>query len=145
MTEDFKVKFDGFEGPLDLLLTLIEKRKLPINDVSLAAVADDYILYIKNKREFPLSQTSHFVLVASTLLLIKSKSLLPALSLTDTEEEDIKILEEKLKLYRRIKFLSVHVSECFGKRVLFAAEENANIEPLFSPPKDMTVRSMQEA
>ncbi|MBI2617905.1 segregation/condensation protein A [Candidatus Kaiserbacteria bacterium] len=144
MADEFKVKLDGFEGPLDLLLALIEKRKLPINDVSLAAVADDYIEYLKDKQEFPLSQTSHFVLVASTLLLIKSKSLLPTLSLTDTEEEDIKILEERLMLYKRIKALSAHVSGRFGARVLFEAEESKNVEPLFSPAHDVSIRSMQE-
>ena len=145
MADEFKVKLDGFEGPLDLLLTLIEKRKLPINDVSLASVADDYIEYLKDKQEFPLSQTSHFILVASTLLLIKSKSLLPSLSLTDTEAEDIKMLEERLMLYKRIKTLSEHISGRFGKRVLFEAEESRAIESFFSPSHDVSLVSIQEA
>jgi len=121
--KNFKVKMEGFEGPLELLLSLIEKRKLPINDVSLATVTDDYIGHIETQKEFPLSQTSHFVLVASTLLLIKSKSLIPTLELTEDEEEDMENLERRLRLFKRNKELSVHVLSMFGKNVLFEANE----------------------
>src|SRR3989344_4410007 len=97
---EFKIHIEGFEGPLELLLSLIEKRKLPINDVSLASVTDEYILHIQQQKEFPLSETSHFILIASTLLLIKSKSLLPTLELTEEEAGDIENLERRLKLYK---------------------------------------------
>lgn len=145
MNGEFKVKIEGFEGPLDLLLSLIEKRKLPINDVSLATVTDEYIRHIEEQNELPLQQTSHFVLVASTLLLIKSKSLLPTLNLTQEEEEDIEALEERLKLYKRMKELSVHVSERFGKHILFEARECKSTEPVFAPPKDAQVPLLSEA
>ncbi|MCW9054760.1 MAG: segregation/condensation protein A [Candidatus Pacebacteria bacterium] len=145
MDEEFKIKIEGFEGPLDLLLSLIEKRKLPINDVSLAAVTDEYIQFIERQKDFPLSQASHFVLIASTLLLIKSKSLLPTLNLTEEEEEDIEKLEERLKLYKRTKELSVHISERFGKRVLLSAQDSKSFEPVFSPPQDATLASLGEA
>lgn len=78
--DEFKIKVGEFEGPLELLLDLIEKRKLHINDVSLSQVTDDFINYLKALQEFSIPGISHFVLVASTLLLIKSRSLLPALS-----------------------------------------------------------------
>ncbi len=76
MDSDFKVKVGQFEGPLDLLLELIEKRKLHISDVPLSEVADEFIEYIKSFEEFPIADSADFILVASTLLLIKSKSLL---------------------------------------------------------------------
>lgn len=142
--EDFKVIVEGFEGPLELLLSLIEKRKLPINDVSLATVTDDYIKYIERQQNFPISQASHFVLVASTLLLIKSKSLLPSLQLTEEEEEDMGHLEMRLKLFKRNKELSIHISNMFGKSVLFEAQEVKNFEPVFSPPQDASVESIRE-
>ena len=50
----FKIKTEIFEGPLDLLLNLIEKKKLHINDVALAKVADDYIAYLQNQTAFPI-------------------------------------------------------------------------------------------
>ncbi|MFC1731736.1 segregation and condensation protein A [candidate division KSB1 bacterium] len=143
---DFKVKFEGFEGPLELLLSLIEKRKLPINDVSLASVTDDYIGHIETQQQFPLSQTSHFILVASTLLLIKSKSLLPTLDLTSEEEEDMESLERRLKLFKQNKELSIHISKMFGENILFEANEAkiADSERVFSPPQDASVESIQE-
>ena len=142
--EDFKVIVEGFEGPLELLLSLIEKRKLPINDVSLATVTDDYIKYIERQQNFPISQASHFVLVASTLLLIKSKSLLPSLQLTEEEEEDMGHLEMRLKLFKRNKELSIHISNMFGRSVLFEAQEVKNFEPVFSPPQDASVETIRE-
>ncbi len=143
--KDFKVRLDGFEGPLELLLSLIEKRKLPINDVSLASVTDNYIKHIERQKQFPLSQTSHFVLIASTLLLIKSKSLLPTLELTEEEEEDIGSLELRLKLFKRNKELSVYISEMFGKDVMFEARDVKiqNSAQSFSPTQDINMESLQ--
>lgn len=142
--KDFKVRLEGFEGPLELLLSLIEKRKLPINDVSLASVTDDYIKHIEQQEQFPLSQASHFVLVASTLLLIKSKSLLPTLELTSAEEDDMENLERQLKLYKRNKELSVHIAQMFGESMLFSAEDVKISDPIFSPPQDASLESLKE-
>src|ERR1700681_3762327 len=73
------VKTRVYEGPLDLLLELIEKRKLLINDISLATVTDEYIARINSMPEMPVGETAEFVALAATLLLIKSRSLLPML------------------------------------------------------------------
>jgi segregation and condensation protein A len=135
---DFKVKFETFEGPLDLLLDLIEKRKLFINDISLSKVADDYIAHIKQFEHFPMAESAHFILIASTLLLIKSKSLLPTLTLTEEEQMSIHDLEERLKIYKRIKELSLHVKERFGKEIMFARQNAKNIAPVFTPDETMT-------
>ena len=74
------VKTAVYEGPLDLLLELIEKRKLLINDISLAAVTDEYIARVNAMQELPVGETAEFVALAATFLLIKSRSLLPALT-----------------------------------------------------------------
>src|SRR3989344_7208861 len=85
----YRVKTEQFEGPLDLLLSLIEKRKLFINDFALSKVADDYIAHIRSFETYPMNDVANFLLVASTLVLIKSKALLPDLNLTTEEESDI--------------------------------------------------------
>src|SRR3989344_9116880 len=95
--QQFHVKTEVFEGPLDLLLSLIEKHKLHINDVSLSKVTDDYISYVNAQVDFPMGQAADFILVASTLVLIKSKSLLPTLDLSKEEQGDIADLERRLK------------------------------------------------
>ncbi len=99
----FAVKVGKFDGPLDLLLGLIEERKMHINDVGLAQVTDDYLSYVQGHGGFPLGEVSQFILVASTLLLIKSRSLLPNLELTDEEQMDVAELERRLKHYQLIK------------------------------------------
>ena len=116
----FTIKTQSFEGPLDLLLELIEKRKLFIGDIALAKVTDDFISHIKQFENMPMGESAHFILVASTLLLIKSKALLPGLSLTEEEQGDIHDLETRLKIYKRIKDASKDIETLFGKDVIFA-------------------------
>lgn len=137
MDNRFTVKTGTFEGPLHLLLDLIEKRKLLINDVSLAQVADDFIAYLEKQADFPMKDSADFILVASTLLLIKSKSLLPTLDLTSEEEGDIANLELRLKLYQRFRELAVHLRGIFGQTPLFAPEERTRAV-VFSPHKRIT-------
>ncbi len=139
------VKTPVFEGPLDLLLSLIEKRKLFINDISLSKVTDDYMAYVQSSEHIALGDRAHFILVASTLLLIKSKSLLPTLSLTEEEQVSIDDLERRLKEYKRFKELSVHIRERFGKQVMFAKTPSRTTTPVFSPDKRITLAGMLSA
>lgn len=141
-TEDFKVKTAGFEGPFGLLLNLIEKRKLFINDVSLSAVTEDYLNYMNSLGGLSPAEVSSFVLVASTLLLIKSKSLLPNLDLTPEEEGDIKNLEERLRLYEIFSKLGLKIKENFGRDVIFMPEERKNDVLVFLPDTRITKESM---
>lgn len=143
--EDFKIKIEVFEGPLDLLLTLVEKRKLFINDVSLSKVSDDFIAYVQQLEHFPIAQSAEFILVASTLLLIKSKSLLPTLDLTTEEETSIEDLETRLKLYQKIRELSLHVKERFGKNIIFEKNQTKLTEPIFSPDNSMSLPNLSSA
>src|SRR5579864_6269380 len=139
MAKTFTIKTETFEGPLDLLLSLIEKRKLFINDISLSKVTDDYIAHVRQFENYPIPESAEFILVASTLLLIKSKSLLPNLSITEEETASIEDLEERLKIYQRIKELSLHVKERFGKKIMFERSQNKTVVPVFSPDKEMSV------
>ncbi|MEK7117592.1 MAG: segregation/condensation protein A [Patescibacteria group bacterium] len=142
MDTDFKAKFKvragDFEGPLELLLELIEKRKLHINDVSLSQVADDFVAHIKEFEEFPMADSADFILIASTLLLIKSKSLLPTLELTEDEKGNIEDLERRLTLHKKFKDLSLGLSKIFGKTPLYFADENRMMYKVFAPTKEIT-------
>lgn len=135
LTSQYKVKQGTFEGPLDVLLSLIEARKLFVNDVSLAEVTNDYIAYVKTLGEEGknINDVSYFVLIAATLILIKSKSLLPNLSLTEDETEKIVDLETRLRLYQTIKNASVDIKDNFGVKIIFYPCDRIWSEPLFSP------------
>src|SRR5258706_15754469 len=105
----YELKIEQYEGPLEKLLQLIEERKLAITEISLAAVTDDFLKYLETMLEVPPGVLADFIVVASRLVLIKSKSLLPELPLTEEEEEDIKDLEQRLLLYKRLKEAERHV------------------------------------
>lgn len=140
----FTVKQEKFEGPLDLLLTLIERRQLHIGDIALAQVTDEFVRYVKDRGEFPLAESAQFAFIASTLLLIKSKALLPALSLSPEEEESIEDLERRLALLKRFRELSRHVRERFCATPLFLPQERLR-EALFRPPAGLSPLAVRAA
>lgn len=141
----FSIKTEVFEGPLDLLLSLIEKRKLLINDISLAKITDEYLCYIKENPDMSISKNSNFIIVASTLLLIKSRSLLPTIKLTEEEEESIDDLEKRLKIYNRLKEVETEIANKFGKDMLFTKRNIESDEIIFTPTKQISTQKMQES
>ena len=138
-TSSFTIKTQSFEGPLELLLELIEKRKLFINDISLAKVTDDFIEHVRKYENIPMGESAHFILIASTLLLIKSKSLLPELNLTEEEQGDIKDLETRLKIYKSIKEASIGIGKLFGQSIIFEQSQMRKIDPVFTPDPQFTL------
>lgn len=139
------IKTETFEGPMELLIELVEKRKLLINDISLATVTDEYMRTVSEMQEMSLPNTSHFVSLAATLLLIKSKSLLPILDLTDEEEASIEDLEDRLKKYKVYRDIAATLQEKFGKTILYEPEYNPPHEPVFITDKYCDLTEMQEA
>jgi segregation and condensation protein A len=97
----FAVRLENFEGPFDLLLSLISKHKLDVTEVALSKVTDEFIAHIKAGGEvWDLEQTTSFLLVASTLLDLKAARLLPSGDVED--EEDLALLEARDLLFARL-------------------------------------------
>lgn len=142
MDEEFKTKVGEFEGPLDLLLVLIEKRKMHISQVSLAQVADDYVNYLKNQADSSMEAMANFIMVASTLMLIKSLALLPGLQLSEEEKGSVTDLEDRLKKLKRVRELSLHIKERFGRGIIFAREEGSAPAIVFSPTREITLPNL---
>jgi segregation and condensation protein A len=140
----FQIKTETFEGPLDLLLLLIEKRKLLINDISLAKVTDDFISFLQNREKYSIKDASDFLIIASTLLLIKSKSLLPTINLSEEEKNDIEDLELKLKINKKIKELGISIKKNFGQKIIFFPNIR-KMEPIFSPSPEMNKENISKA
>jgi len=111
MKMPYQVKIDAFEGPLDLLLHLINRLEIDIYDIPVAEITEQYLLYIQTMNELQLDVASEFLVMAATLLAIKSKMLLPKheeiLDEADSEiayEEDPRDeLVERLIEYRKYK------------------------------------------
>ncbi|MEW6404439.1 MAG: segregation/condensation protein A, partial [Chloroflexota bacterium] len=103
-TSGYKVQIPVYEGPLDLLLDLIERAELDITAVSLAAVTDQYLAYLRTQDQLKPDDISAFLVIAAKLVQIKSEALLPRPPQREQGEEDPGIsLVEQLKLYKRYK------------------------------------------
>lgn len=140
----FLVKAGSYEGPFELILDLIEKRQLLVNDIALAEVTDDYIQHVRGHGTFPMEDVAEFIGVAATLLLIKSKSLIPDLELSEEEEEDMDDLKRRLQQYERVRDAMRELSRLFGTNVMVSAGERIP-EPVFSPARDLTLERIADA
>ncbi|MES2994928.1 MAG: ScpA family protein [Patescibacteria group bacterium] len=140
----FHIKTESYEGPFELILDLIERRQLSINELSLAQVTDDYIQHVRGHGTFPMEDAAQFIGIAATLLLIKSKSLIPDLELTGEEEEDMDDLKRRLAEYERVREMMRELSRIFGKNVMVSAGERAP-EVVFAPARDLTLAKLESA
>ncbi|MCK5332774.1 segregation/condensation protein A [Candidatus Parcubacteria bacterium] len=143
----YKNKEQLFEGPLDLLLDLIEKEKLDITDIALAQVADQFISYLKNSKEdITPEYLASFILVAGKLILIKSKAILPMLELEKEEEEDIEELKLRLREYQRFKEVSREIKRLAERKEMFFSRRSySGIKTVFCPPEKITSHDLKEA
>lgn len=106
------VKLEAFEGPLDLLLHLIEKNKVDIYDIPIADITDQYIEYIENMRDGLMDVMSDFLVMAATLLRIKSAMLLPKQEDEQDGEEDPRLeLTNRLIEYKMYKYAAGELKE----------------------------------
>jgi len=109
---NYKVQTAVYEGPLDLLLDLIERAELDITSVSLATVTDQYLVYINNLEHVNADEISAFLVIAAKLLQIKSEALLPRPPARAPGEEDLgRSLVDQLKLYKRFKEIGGWLNE----------------------------------
>lgn len=107
MGNTISVKLDAFEGPLELLLHLIEKNKVNIYDIPIVMITDQYMEYIREMKKKDLDVMSEFMVMAATLINIKSKMLLPPEITEDNEEVDPRQeLVERLLEYKMYKYIS---------------------------------------
>ena len=133
MTEQITYKLDIFEGPLDLLLSLIEKNKIDICDIEISLLLDQYMEYMEKAQEQNLELTADFLEMASTLLYIKSRSLLPK---PEEEEEDPKqMLEMRLIEYAKCKKNAAALAEMNGWGKVFFRETEPDDLP--KPPQEL--------
>lgn len=110
--ESITYRLDQFEGPLDLLLTLIHKNKVNIEDIPIALICDQYMQYINEAQSMDLDIASEFIVMASDLMLIKSKLLLPREK--EDEEDPRKALSDALLRYQQAKEASAKMQPLYA-------------------------------
>jgi segregation and condensation protein A len=104
--DDYQVKLEFFEGPLDLLLFLIRKKKIDINDIPMAVITRDYLDYLEKKDQINLDREAEFLFIASLLIYIKSQMLLPREQEALAEDDPRQQLVDRLLEFQKIKVAS---------------------------------------
>src|SRR5712672_2785629 len=99
---EYKVQFEVFEGPLDLLLYLVKKEEVDIYEVNLTKMATQFIEYIELMRQLDLEVAGEFLVMASTLMYIKSRELLPVDRQVETEGEEEEEKDPRWELIRQL-------------------------------------------
>ena len=111
--DDFIITTEYFEGPFDLLLFLVKRQELEIEEISLTKIIKDYLLFLKSRESINLDREADFIAVAATLILLKSKAILPYSKSEEEEtqqEEEYNILDQ-LKQFEKVK----HIMEILEK------------------------------
>lgn len=143
MPSGFSIKTDSYEGPFEVLLDLIEARKLLVNELALANITEDFIQHVRAQATFPVEETANFIQIAATLLLIKSKSLIPDLTLTEEENADVEDLKRRLAAYEKVRAAARELARLFGKRVMLPAGERPP-EVSFTPSRDLSTAALAD-
>ncbi len=151
---DLQVKLEVFDGPLDLLLHLIEKNKVDIFDIPIVLITEQYLDYVSNMDTKDMNVMSEFLVMAATLVRIKSKMLLPPEEIEEEEEQDPRQeLVERLLEYKMYKYASFELKDrqmdagkVFYKEPSIPDEiknykDDVNYEELLS---DVTLRKLQD-
>ena len=142
MAVTFRV--ESFEGPLDLLLQLVEQEELAISNVSLAKVAEQFLQYVQSSKTIPTEELADFLVIAAKLMYLKSKLLLP--SLVDQELEEGPDLETQLREYQRFVAASREIDKMWnaGNRsyVRTPRATSWRTEVSFAPPPGVTTDSL---
>lgn len=135
------VKVEKFEGPLGLLLELIEKEKLNITEISLSKVTDQYLSRIStlDPKNYDITE---FMTIAARLIYLKSKALLPTLE-TEAEEEEIENLKEKLEIYKKYKDAAKDFSNVLERNQRsYPAKKPKITIPKFTPPHEIKLSEL---
>lgn len=141
----FIVQQEKFEGPLELLLELIEKEKLAVSEISLAEVTDEYLRFVKTLGAIDPEQLASFLVVAAQLLLIKSRSLLPQLRLSAEDQQSIEELEERLTEYKKIRERAHRLKELAHAGLsIITRQAYQELPVIFYPPAGLTMDLIRE-
>lgn len=146
---DYKIKLEAFEGPMALLMHLLEKNQIDIYDIPIAVVTEQYLEYLQALEEFNIDIASEFLLMAATLLQIKSRMLLPRLPQIVEEINDEgdprQELVDRLLEYRKFKQMSAVMEEMMRQRGQFFTRMPQEFETQLPLPAGLRLNDLLAA
>ena len=148
---EYKVRLEAFSGPLDLLLHLIKKNQLSINNIPMAELTRQYLEYIEESRQLDVEVAGEFLLMASTLLKLKSQTILPKVTEEEFSEDEEEINEEqsavgqiesqdelvrRLLIYKQFQQASKNLEKLFYTEEKFVKRPPTVIKKILPPKID---------
>lgn len=146
--QTYSIRLDSFEGPLDVLLHLIEKHQIDIYDIPIAIVTEQYLQWLSAMEEFNIDMASEFLVMAATLLQIKSRMLLPKPPKTEDdlpEEDPRQELVDRLIEYRKFKQMSLWLEENSRDRSRFFARLPQVFDSVIPLPEGVSLDDLLKA
>ena len=145
--EDYKIRLDAFEGPMDLLMHLIEKNKIDVYDIPMAVLTGQYMAYLRRLRQFDIEVASEFLVMAATLLLIKSRLMLPKppQEEEEAEEDPRQELVARILAYQQYKKVSVVLDEWGERQSRHVARPPMALPVRRLPPENLPVEALWNA
>lgn len=141
----YRIHLEKFEGPLDLLLELIENEKLNITEVSLTKICDQYLKYLEETKDISPSNLADFLLIAAQLILIKSKAILPDFQLSDEEKISTEELSFRLLQYKKFKAAANKILQMYLSRNTCYEKRSQETLVAFYPGKNLTSENISSA
>ena len=143
---DLNFRLEVFEGPLDLLLSLIAKNKVDIYDIPIALILDQYMEYIEQMRQMDMEIAGEFIVMAAELMLIKSRMLLPRPETEEKDEEDPRAaLARALIEYKRAKEAAAFLSDQYGIYAGRIAKEPEVLDTRSDLPEHIKLSLLEKA
>ncbi|MCR5559236.1 MAG: segregation/condensation protein A [Schwartzia sp.] len=145
--EKYEVRLDVFEGPMDLLMHLIEKNKIDIYDIPISKLTEQYLDYLTQMRKFDIEIASEFLVMAATLLLIKSSMMLPKVRQEEevAEEDPRQELLERILEYQQFKQVSAVLEDKAEVQSRFFSREPIELPTKHIPPENLSVTELWDA
>lgn len=137
--ETYNIKLSAFEGPMDLLMHLIDKHKIDIYDIPISDLTKQYLEYLDEMKSFNIDISSEFLIMAATLLQIKARMLLPRQQTFEEEEEEDPRLElvRRIIEYRRFKEVTQVLSNMISSEEQFCSRNPTPIPTEYLPPENI--------
>ena len=141
--QEYKIKVEVFEGPMDVLMHLIDKNQIDIYDIPIAVITEQYLEYLQALESFNIEVASEFLVMAATLLQIKSRMLLPKPPKIEEDEEDLtdprQELVNRLIEYKQFKQVSAILEEMAENRGKYFFREKQEFSSDIPLPEGLTI------
>lgn len=157
--QELNLQLSDFDGPLDLLLTLVRENKMDIENINILTIADQYLKFVYGQKNLEINEASEYLLIASTLVWIKSKTILSqTVKLSEEEQSQIDAERQKLInqiiLYKKYRDLVPKLNDFYDKRGMMFSKKQDDVESLlntkinkevFVIPNKINFKALQKA